>query len=93
MNTHWAKTIGTAILVGAIGGLSQGLGVGSTYGPGTVITTGIGAQTGQQATQILDRALNQLPTVTVYEGMRVRIWSARDFEVPAYENHLVTPAL
>jgi type IV secretion system protein VirB10 len=58
-----------------------------------VLETGIGAQTGQQATQILDRALNVLPTVTVYEGTRVRIWSAQDFTLPAYENHAVNPAL
>lgn len=93
VNTHWAKVIGTAVLVGAIGGLSQGLGYSGSYGPGTVITTGIGAQTGQQATQILDRALNVLPSVTVYEGTRVRLWTATDVELPAYENHRVNPSL
>lgn len=93
VNTHWAKVIGTAVLVGAIGGLSQGLGYSGSYGPGTVITTGIGAQTAQQATQILDRALNVLPSVTVYEGTRVRLWTAADVELPAYENHRVNPSL
>lgn len=93
VNTHWAKVIGTAILVGAIGGLSEGFGAtGGISGP-AVITTGIGQQTGQQATQILNRALNQLPTVTVFEGTRVRVWTREDFTLPAYENHLVSPSL
>lgn len=93
VNTHWAKVIGTAILVGAIGGLSEFGSFSGATGPGVVLETGIGAQTGQQATQILDRALNVLPSVTVFEGTRVRIWSARDFTLPAYENHAVNPAL
>jgi type IV secretory pathway VirB10-like protein len=92
VNTHWAKVISTAVLVGAIGGLSQGFGYSGAYGPGTVITTGIGAQTGQQATQILDRALNVLPSVTVYEGTRVRLWTATEVELPGYENHQVNPS-
>lgn len=93
VNTHWGKIIGTAILVGAIGGLSEGFGAtGGVTGP-AIITTGIGQSTGQQATQILNRALNVLPTVTVFEGTRVRIWTAQDFELPAYENHLVSPTL
>jgi type IV secretory pathway VirB10-like protein len=93
VDTHWAKVIGTAVLVGAIGGLAQVGAYGGTYGPGTAIQTGIGAQTSQQAVQILDRALNVLPTVTVYEGTRVRIWVAHDAELPAYENHRVSPSL
>jgi type IV secretion system protein VirB10 len=93
VDTHWAKVIGTAVLVGAIGGLAQVGAYGGTYGPGAAIQTGIGAQTSQQAVQILDRALNVLPTVTVYEGTRVRIWVAHDAELPAYENHRVNPSL
>lgn len=93
VDTHWLKVIGTAILVGAIAGLSEFGGFTNTNGPGVVLETGIGAQTGQQATQILNRAMNVLPSVTVFEGTRVRIWATRDFEVPAYENHLVSPSL
>jgi type IV secretory pathway VirB10-like protein len=93
VDTHWAKVIGTAVLVGAIGGLAQAGAYGGTYGPGTAIQTGIGAQTSQQAVQILDRDLNVPPTVTVYEGTRVRIWVAHDAELPAYENHRVNPSL
>ena len=93
VNTHWAKVIGTAVLVGAIGGLAQLGSSGSAYGPGVGIETGIGSQSSQQAVQILDRALNVLPTVTVYEGTRVRIWVEKDAELPAYESHTVSPSL
>src|SRR5579875_2827838 len=93
VDTHWAKVIGTAVLIGAIGGLAQMGSYGAAYGPGSAIETGIGAQSGQQAMQILDRAMNVLPTVTVFEGTRVRIWVEKDAELPAYENHTVNPSL
>jgi len=41
----------------------------------------------------LDRALNILPTITIYEGTRVRIWVQRDLQLPAYENHTISPTL
>ena len=92
MNTHWPKLIATAVLVGAVGGLAQ---VGNT---GTLTTMGqirmgVGEQTGQEATQILERMLNVLPTITIFEGTRVRIWVERDLTLPAYERHTVSPSL
>ena len=89
VDTHWPKVIATAALVGAIGGLSEIRATGTTFNGLTSIRLGVSQQTGQEATQILDRALNILPTVTVYEGTRVRIWVQRDLQLPAYDNHTI----
>ena len=89
VDTHWPKVIATAVLVGAIGGLSEIGATGTSLTGLTAVRLGVSQQTGQEATQILDRALNILPTVTVYEGTRVRIWVQRDLKLPAYENHTI----
>ena len=93
VDTHWPKVIATAALVGAIGGLSQIGASGTSLGGIDAIRLGVGQQTGQESMQILNRALNILPTVTVYEGTRVRIWVQKNFQLPAYENHTVPPNL
>jgi type IV secretion system protein VirB10 len=93
VDTHWPKVIATAVMVGAIGGLSEVGASGTALGGLSSIRLGVTQQTGQEATQILNRALNILPTVTVYEGTRVRIWVQRDMQLPAYENHTVSPTL
>jgi type IV secretory pathway VirB10-like protein len=93
VDTHWPKVIATAALVGAIGGLSQIGASGTSIGGIDAIRLGVGQQTGQESMQILNRALNILPTVTVYEGTRVRIWVQKNFQLPAYENHTVRPNL
>jgi type IV secretory pathway VirB10-like protein len=90
VDTHWPKVIATAVLVGAIGGLSEIGATGTSFTGLTAVRLGVSQQTGQEATQILDRALNILPTVTVYEGTRVRIWVQRDLQLPAYENHTIS---
>jgi type IV secretion system protein VirB10 len=93
VNTHWPKLIATAVLVGAIGGLAEAGATGTGYTGLGAIRTGVGEQAGQEATQILNRALNQVPTITVYEGTRVRVWVKSDVQLPAYENHTVSPTL
>jgi type IV secretory pathway VirB10-like protein len=93
VNTHWPKLIATAVLVGAIGGLAESGATGVGYSGVGAIRVGISEQAGQEATQILNRALNQIPTITVYEGTRVRVWVKSDVQLPAYENHTVSPTL
>jgi type IV secretion system protein VirB10 len=92
VNTHWPKIIGTAALVGAIGGLSQIGGVSNTNAWSNM-RAGVGSQTGQEATQILQQTYNTLPTVTVYEGTLVNVWVLQDLTLPAVENHTVSPSL
>ncbi len=93
VNTHWPKIIGTAALVGAIGGLSQIGGVNAATNGWSNVRAGVGSTTGQEATQILQQTYNTLPTVTVYEGTLVNVWVLQDLLLPAVENHTVSSSL
>jgi type IV secretion system protein VirB10 len=89
VNSHWAKVILTAGAVGALGGLSE-IGASSTSLTGLgAMRLGVAQQSGQSATQILDRALNILPTITVYEGSPVVVYIQGDLDLPARENHTI----
>ncbi|HEX7362236.1 MAG TPA: TrbI/VirB10 family protein [Bryobacteraceae bacterium] len=95
VNHHYLRMFGAAVAVGGIGGLAQ---IGGGYGgfgydPGTAIRSGIGQEMGQESMQILDRFLNVLPTITIREGTRVRVWLTQDIALPAYAHHTMSPAL
>jgi type IV secretory pathway VirB10-like protein len=72
VNNHYASIFGASLAVGAIGGLSQiGSGSYGGYGgidAGTQVRNGISQSTAQSASQILNRFLNRLPTVTIRPG-------------------------
>jgi type IV secretion system protein VirB10 len=89
VNHHYLATFGAAAAVGLISGLAQYLGnfaLGSGDGDRTVIITGgVGDATSQATVQVMNRFLNRLPTVTVREGHRVKVYLTSDLELPAYE--------
>ena len=82
-------TFGAAAAVGLISGLAQfvgtaGLGVGD--GNRTVVIAGGAADSASQASvQTMNRFLNRLPTVTIREGHRVKVYLTSDLELPAYQ--------
>jgi type IV secretion system protein VirB10 len=41
----------------------------------------------QSSTHILDRYLNVVPTITIREGHRVKVYLSDDLLLPAYEKH------
>lgn len=41
----------------------------------------------QSSLRILDRYLNVLPTFTIREGHRVKIYLSQDILLPAYDSH------
>jgi type IV secretion system protein VirB10 len=88
VNHHFLSTFGAAAAVGLISGLSQYLGsagLGSGDGDRTiVIAGGVGDATSQAAMQVMNRFLNRLPTVTIREGHRVKVYLTSDIELPAY---------
>jgi len=43
-----------------------------------------GASLANSASRVLDRYLNVLPTVTIREGHRIKVYLTNDFELPAY---------
>ena len=43
--------------------------------------------TAQSSAQILDKFLNIMPTVTIREGHRVKVYLSGDLALPDYNNH------
>ena len=89
VNHHYLATFGAAAAVGLISGLAQYLGnVGVGAGDGdrtVVIAGGVGDAASQATVQVMNRFLNRLPTVTVREGHRVKVYLTSDLELPSYE--------
>ena len=49
-----------------------------------VIAGGVGDATSQATLQVMNRFLNRLPTITIREGHRVKVYLTSDIELPAY---------
>jgi type IV secretion system protein VirB10 len=88
VNNHYVKIFGASLAVGAIGGIAEAGGGGLLSASGTqTIQQGVGESLGQTSQRILDKFLNILPTVTIREGHRVKIYLSGDLAVPDYANH------
>jgi type IV secretion system protein VirB10 len=88
VNQRYLSTFGASAAVGLISGFAQWLGTaGFSRGGGdrTVIIAGnVGDATSQATAQSMNRWLNRLPTVTIREGHRVKVYLTSDLELPAY---------
>jgi type IV secretion system protein VirB10 len=89
VNQHYWSTFGGAAAVGLVSGLAQWLGTaGLSRGTGdraVVIAGGTADATSQASLQVMSRFLNRLPSVTIREGHRVKVYLTSDLELPAYE--------
>jgi len=88
VNQHYLSTFGASAAVGLITGLSQFLGNVGFGGDGDrtiVIAGGVGNATSQATAQVMNRFLNRLPTITIREGHRVKVYLTADIELPAYQ--------
>jgi type IV secretion system protein VirB10 len=90
VNHHYLEIFGVSIAIGAVAGLSEG---GTQYGFTESATgqyrQGFASSLSQSALRILDRFLIVLPTFTIREGHRIKIYLASDLAVPAYDRHKV----
>ena len=86
VNRHYWATFGAAGAVGLISGLAQWLGTAGLPGDSneTVVIGGVANTTAQSALQVMNRFLNRFPTVTIREGNRLKVYLARDLDLPAY---------
>jgi type IV secretory pathway VirB10-like protein len=94
VNNHYLSTFGFSLAIGAVAGLSQiGNGLsGYGYDPGVSIRAGIGQSVGQEATQVMSKLMNRLPSISVKAGTRTKIIFADDLpHVPEYERHQMIP--
>jgi len=88
VNHHYTQIFGAAIAIGMIAGLAQN---NTQYGTSTSATDayrqGVASSLSQSSMHILDRFLNILPTFTIREGQRIKIYLSEDLALPAYDNH------
>lgn len=90
VNNHYFKIFGASLAVGAIGGIADAGSGGVLTQSGTQsIQQGVGESMGQTSQRILDKFLNILPTVTIREGHRVKIYLSGDIPLPDYANHKI----
>ena len=81
VNRHYVSMFASVGAVGIISGLT--LRGSNPYGGGAAgVRAGAGQGLAQGATNILDRFLNRLPTITIRAGHRLRIWLTSDVLVP-----------
>jgi type IV secretory pathway VirB10-like protein len=96
VNQHYLSTFGAAAAVGLINGLSQYLGsagLGSGDGDRTVVIAGgVGDAASQSTGQVMNRFLNRLPTITIREGHRVKVYLTSDLDLPAYDASTLPPS-
>lgn len=86
VNQHYTSTFGVSAAIGLINGFAQFVGGGfGTRTNGTVIITGnVGDATAQAAGQTMGRMLNRLPSITIREGHRVKVYLTSDLQLPVY---------
>jgi type IV secretory pathway VirB10-like protein len=89
VNQHYRSTFGASAAVGLITGFAQYLGtMGLNRGDGdraVMIAGNMGDSTAQATAQTLNRFLNRLPSITIREGHRVKVYLTSDLELPAYD--------
>ena len=85
VNRHYLQMFAATGAVGILSGLTlQG---SNPYAGGQQgFRAGAGQGFGQAATQIMQRFLNRLPTITIRAGHRLRIWFTSDVLIPAKAN-------
>jgi type IV secretory pathway VirB10-like protein len=88
VNHHFLSTFGAAGAIGLVSGLSQLLG-NAAFGIGdgnrTVVIAGSAADaTAQASAQVMSRFLNRLPTITIREGHRVKVYITSDLDLPEW---------
>jgi type IV secretion system protein TrbI len=88
VNRHYLQLFGASMALGALSGLAQfstrstgsdGYSFGDAYGQG------VGGSLAASSGRILDRFLNVLPSVTIREGHRLKIYLTSDLDLPPYD--------
>src|ERR1700687_2112054 len=94
VNNHYLQIFGASLAVGILDGISQaGTGNAFTNSPLDRARPGLGSSLANSSTEILDRFRNILPTVTIREGSRVKVYLSGDLLLPDYAQHTVQPDL
>jgi type IV secretory pathway VirB10-like protein len=90
VNHHYAQVFGMSLAIGAIAGFAQANNNSGVFQSSTdAYREGVASSLSQSSLHVLDRYLNILPTVTIGEGHRIKIYLAGDLLVPVFDNHLM----
>ena len=88
VNNHYLRIFGVSLAIGALGALAEaGTNSGLVTSSSDLMRQGFAQSTAQSSAQILDKFLNILPTVTIREGHRVKVYLSGDLALPDYINH------
>jgi type IV secretion system protein TrbI len=88
VNNHYLRIFGVSLAVGALGAVAEAGTAGSLNASSSdLMRQGFAASTAQSSAQILDKFLNIMPTVTIREGHRVKVYLSGDLALPDYNNH------
>jgi type IV secretion system protein TrbI len=92
VNNHYLQIFGASLAIGVLGGIAQA-GTGNVYTNSAFdqARAGFGSSLANSSMQILDKFLNVLPTVTIREGTRVKVYLAGDLLLPDYNQHTMQP--
>ena len=94
VNNHYLRIFGVSLAIGALGAVAEGGTTGPLEASGSdLLRQGFAQGTAQSAAQILDKFLNILPTVTIREGHRVKVYLSGDLALPDYSNHKMPSAM
>jgi type IV secretory pathway VirB10-like protein len=94
VSNHYLQIFGASLAIGILGGIAEaGSGNVLTNSPLEEARAGLGSNLANSSLQILDRFLNILPTVTIREGNRVKVYLSGDLVLPDYADHTLKPDL
>jgi type IV secretion system protein TrbI len=88
VNNHYLRIFGASLAIGVLGAVAEaGTGGILTQSGTDRFREGFGQNTARSAEQILDRFLNLLPTITIREGHRVKVYLSGDLALPDVHHH------
>lgn len=94
VNNHYARIFGASLAIGALGAVAEaGTGGVLTQSGTDRMREGFGTSSAQASQQILEKFLNVLPTITIREGHRVKVYLTADLALPDYANHTMASDL
>ena len=90
INNHYVEIFGTSIALGVIAGAAEATtNSGYNESGSDSIRQGMASSLSASAAHVLDRFMNILPTITIREGHRIKVFVTQDLLLPAYENHSI----
>jgi type IV secretory pathway VirB10-like protein len=90
VNNHYLRIFGVSLAIGVLGAAAEaGTGSAFTASGSDLMRQGLAASMAQSSAQILDKFLNILPTVTIREGHRVKVYLSGDLALPDYNSHKI----